>query len=73
MADIKNEQITSEAGPEFEQISELFDVYAQTSSVSVDAKAGERWSPLKTIIFLLAVSLILWALIIVLVYHLFWP
>ena len=72
MADIKNKQINAEAGPEFEQISELFDVYAQTSSVSRGAEADKPWSPLKAIFFLIAVSLILWALIILLVYYLFW-
>jgi len=72
MADIKNKQINAEAGAEFEQISELFDVYAQTSSLSRDVKAGKKWSPLQTIVFLIGVSLILWALIISFVYYIFW-
>ena len=72
MAEIEEEQIAVESGAEFERISGLLDVHAQTLLASRGAETGERWSPLKAIAFLVGLSSILWALIISLVYHLFW-
>jgi len=72
MAEMKKEQTAAETGAEFEQISGLLDVHAQSSPASRGVKTGEQWSPLRTIAFLVGQSSILWALTISLVYYLFW-
>jgi hypothetical protein len=62
----------AEIANELEQFAELLDPHLSVSSKVKEPGSARRWSALKAAVYIFGTSIIVWALMLSLVYYLFW-